>query len=72
MTGHVIVARQFDDPGQQRRAADLGIWVFLASEMLFFGALYAELAMLMAIFGGAKHAKTQKATARAASSTRRR
>ena len=40
MTGHVIVARQFDDPGQQRRAADLGIWVFLASEMLFFGALF--------------------------------
>jgi cytochrome c oxidase subunit 3 len=40
MASHVIVARQFDDPDQQRRAADLGIWVFLASEILFFGALF--------------------------------
>jgi len=40
VTSSVIVARQFDDPDQQRRAADLGIWVFLASEILFFGALF--------------------------------
>ena len=40
MASNVIVARQFDDSDQQRRAADLGIWVFLASEILFFGALF--------------------------------
>jgi len=40
MTSSVIVARQFDDSDQQRQAADLGIWVFLASEILFFGALF--------------------------------
>jgi cytochrome c oxidase subunit III len=37
----VIVARQFHDAGQQRTASDLGIWVFLATEVLFFGALFA-------------------------------
>lgn len=41
MAESVIVARQFDDAQQQRTASDLGIWVFLASEMLFFGALFA-------------------------------
>jgi cytochrome c oxidase subunit 3 len=39
-----LVARQFDDPQQQRIASDLGIWIFLASEMLFFGALFATYA----------------------------
>ena len=39
-TSAVIVARQFDDAEQQRRASDLGIWVFLATEVLFFGALF--------------------------------
>jgi cytochrome c oxidase subunit 3 len=36
----VVVARQFDDPLQQRTASDLGMWVFLATEILFFGALF--------------------------------
>jgi cytochrome c oxidase subunit 3 len=39
--GAVLVARQFDDAGQQRMASDLGMWVFLATEVLFFGALFA-------------------------------
>ncbi|MGI9024578.1 MAG: cytochrome c oxidase subunit 3 family protein [Burkholderiaceae bacterium] len=41
MTDAVIVAQQFDDAEQQRTASDLGIWVFLASEILFFGVLFA-------------------------------
>jgi cytochrome c oxidase subunit 3 len=41
-----LVARQFDDAQQQRSASDLGIWVFLASEILFFGALFAAYAFL--------------------------
>jgi len=40
MTQAVVVARQFDDPQQQRKASDLGMWVFLATEILFFGALF--------------------------------
>jgi len=40
MTQAIVVARQFDDPLQQRKASDLGMWVFLATEILFFGALF--------------------------------
>lgn len=40
MTEAVVVARQFDHPLQQRKASDLGMWVFLATEILFFGALF--------------------------------
>jgi cytochrome c oxidase subunit 3 len=41
-----IVAEQFDDPQQQREAATLGLWTFLATEVLFFGALFLLYAML--------------------------
>jgi cytochrome c oxidase subunit 3 len=35
------VPEQFDDPVQQREAATLGMWTFLATEILFFGVLFA-------------------------------
>jgi cytochrome c oxidase subunit 3 len=34
------VAHQFDDAGQQQDAATLGMWVFLVTEVLFFGGLF--------------------------------
>lgn len=34
------VAHQFEDATQQREAATLGMWVFLATEVLFFGAMF--------------------------------
>ena len=34
------LAQQFDDPAQQREAAKLGMWVFLMSEILFFGGMF--------------------------------
>ena len=34
------VAEQFDDARQQRDAATLGMWVFLATEVLFFGGMF--------------------------------
>ena len=37
---HNILAEQFDDIEQQREAAKLGMWVFLATEVLFFGGLF--------------------------------
>jgi cytochrome c oxidase subunit III len=40
MNEAVVVARQFDDPLQQRKASDLGMWVFLATEILFLGAMF--------------------------------
>jgi cytochrome c oxidase subunit 3 len=38
---HPALAHQFDDLGQQHEAATLGMWAFLATEVLFFGALFA-------------------------------
>jgi cytochrome c oxidase subunit III len=37
---HEILAEQFDDIEQQRETAKLGMWVFLATEVLFFGGLF--------------------------------
>jgi cytochrome c oxidase subunit III len=39
--GHSALAEQFDDLVQQHAAASLGMWVFLVTEMLFFGGLFA-------------------------------
>jgi cytochrome c oxidase subunit 3 len=33
------LAEQFDDLEQQRQASTIGMWVFLATEVIFFGAL---------------------------------
>src|SRR5204863_9650760 len=38
--GASLVAEQFDDIEQQRSAAQLGMWIFLATEVLFFGGLF--------------------------------
>jgi cytochrome c oxidase subunit 3 len=35
-----FVAEQFEDASQQAEAAQLGIWIFLATEVLFFGGLF--------------------------------
>jgi cytochrome c oxidase subunit 3 len=34
------LAHQFDDPRQQREAGALGMWVFLVTEIMFFGGLF--------------------------------
>jgi cytochrome c oxidase subunit III len=44
-SGVAAIAPQFDDAGQQRSAANLGIWIFLATEVLFFGVLFAGYAI---------------------------
>jgi cytochrome c oxidase subunit 3 len=36
----MTIAPQFSDAGQQREAATLGMWIFLATEVMFFGALF--------------------------------
>jgi cytochrome c oxidase subunit III len=35
-----IVAHQFDDAAQQREAATIGMWLFIATEILFFGGMF--------------------------------
>ena len=37
---HPALAHHFDDLGQQTEAATLGMWVFLVTEVLFFGGLF--------------------------------
>jgi cytochrome c oxidase subunit 3 len=37
---HAAFAHQFDDAGQQKEAASLGMWVFLVTEIMFFGGLF--------------------------------
>jgi cytochrome c oxidase subunit III len=39
--GNGALAEQFDDLTQQHEAASLGMWVFLVTEILFFGGLFA-------------------------------
>src|SRR6059058_4093580 len=34
------VAEQFEDMAQQKEAATLGMWTFLATEVLFFGGMF--------------------------------
>lgn len=34
------VEHQFDDAAQQRHAATVGMWIFLATEILFFGGMF--------------------------------
>src|SRR5262245_7386079 len=35
-----VVLHQFDDMEQQYEAANLGMWVFLVTEIMFFGGLF--------------------------------
>ena len=44
-SAHSAFAHQFDDARQQREASQLGIWLFLATEILFFGVLFAAYAV---------------------------
>jgi len=37
---HGVLAHHFDDMEQQREAATLGIWIFLVTEVLFFGGMF--------------------------------
>jgi cytochrome c oxidase subunit 3 len=39
------LAHQFDNPAQQQEAATLGMWVFLVTEVLFFGGLFITYAV---------------------------
>ncbi len=41
--GHQAPAEQYEDLAQQHSAASLGMWVFLATEVLFFGTLFLGL-----------------------------
>ena len=39
-SGHVALQHHFDDMEQQKEASTFGMWVFLVTEILFFGGLF--------------------------------
>jgi cytochrome c oxidase subunit III len=43
-------AHQFDDAGQQSDAATMGMWVFLVTEIMFFGGLFASYVVYRALY----------------------
>src|ERR1700684_404568 len=56
---HSALAHQFDDLEQQKEASTLGMWVFLATEVLFFVVLFLASSVYGAwypdAFAGASH-----------------
>ena len=47
------LAHQFDDPEQQIDASTLGMWAFLATEVLFFGGLFAAYTIYRMVYSQA-------------------
>lgn len=47
------VAHQFDDAEQQYQASTLGMWLFLAQEVLFFGGLFTTYAVYAFVYADA-------------------
>lgn len=43
---HDLVAHHFENLEQQREASTLGMWLFLASEILFFGGIFTAYAIM--------------------------
>jgi len=43
-------AHQFDDAGQQSDAVTMGMWVFLVTEIMFFGGLFASYVVYRALY----------------------
>lgn len=49
-SGHGALAHHFETLTQQREANTLGMWLFLATEVLFFGALFAAYVVYRAAY----------------------
>lgn len=49
-TDDSVLAHHFEDLGQQHEAATLGMWVFLATELMVFGGLFTGYAVYRAYY----------------------
>jgi cytochrome c oxidase subunit 3 len=49
-TGHPALAHHFPDLDAQRSAASLGMWLFLVTEILFFGGLFIAYAVYRGLY----------------------
>ena len=52
---HPALLHHFDDLAQQREASELGMWVFLVTEILFFGGFFAAYAVYGRLYPAAFH-----------------
>ena len=50
---HGAHAHHFDDPIQQREASTLGMWIFLVTEVMFFGGLFTAYVTYRALYADA-------------------
>lgn len=57
--GHGILHHHFDDLGQQRESNTLGMWLFLATELMMFGGLFLAYSIYRWQFPGAFHAGSE-------------
>jgi cytochrome c oxidase subunit III len=55
-----VLAHQFDSLEQQREAATLGLWMFLATEVLFFGGLFTGYAVYRSTYPAAFAAGSER------------
>jgi cytochrome c oxidase subunit 3 len=53
---HPHVAHHFQDAEQQKSSAVLGMWLFLVTEVMFFGGLFAAYAVYRTLYPGPFHA----------------
>jgi cytochrome c oxidase subunit III len=49
----IAVEEQFDDLEQQRETANLGMWVFLGTELMFFGGLFLTFTIYRLVYARA-------------------
>ena len=61
---HPFLQHHFEDLGQQHEASTLGMWVFVAQEILFFGGIFAAYAIYRTMYpeawsAGAHHQNWQ-------------
>jgi cytochrome c oxidase subunit III len=57
---HPALAHQFDSLGQQTEAATLGMWVFLVTEVLFFGGLFVTYTVYRSFYPAAFSASSHE------------
>ena len=61
---HPFLQHHFEDLGQQHEASTLGMWVFVAQEILFFGGMFMAYAIYRGMYpdawaAGASHQNWQ-------------
>src|SRR5687767_15882487 len=47
---HPFLQHHFEDLGQQHEASTLGMWIFVAQEILFFGGAFAAYSVYRAMY----------------------